>query len=110
MSVIIKGIEMPAVCDDCHFNYDCYRCSAIDGNKGYFFNDEDFDPSCNRLPDCPLIELPKHGRLIDADELMKYELQATLFPKGREAKIDVWTHAVAIGNIVNAETIIEADK
>ena len=68
MSIMIKGMKMPTNCSDCRLNYDCYRCSVIDGDKGYFYNDEDFEPLFNRLPDCPLVELLTHGRLIDADK------------------------------------------
>ena len=54
------------------------------------------------------VELPPHGDLIDRDALLKYELPATLFPNGRRQNPDVWTHAIAIGNIQEAPTVIPA--
>ena len=51
MSVLIKGMEMPQTCDDCFLPL-CYCPYAMkpDGN-------------------CPLVEVPPHGRLIDADTI-----------------------------------------
>ena len=78
MSVLIKGAKLPKSCFGCHlFNLDdrdlwcianhyagCCRVLSkyIDENK--FVNE--------RHPDCPLIEVPPHGRLIDADEFKNY--------------------------------------
>lgn len=60
-----------------------------------------------RAKNCPLVELPPHGRLIDADALLKEaEVPATLFPSGRGLRLEVWTHAVASGDVINAPTII----
>lgn len=49
MSVLIKGMEMPKNCHECPL---LYATSLCDGSK-----------------DCPLILVPPHGRLIDADAL-----------------------------------------
>lgn len=55
MSVIVKGMEMPQNCIECHV-----RCRL-------YLNGRKF-----RHPDCPLIEIPTpHGRLIDADKLLE---------------------------------------
>lgn len=62
MSILIKGVKMP----------DCWNCPCLDGEYG----------ECNilgktikggngRRADCPLIELPGHGDLIDKDELSR---------------------------------------
>ena len=61
---------MPKNCSDCPLEYDQMRCSVA----GYSWYEQDcldigFDPNKDRLPDCPLVELPKH--LIDADRLMR---------------------------------------
>lgn len=69
MSVLIKGIEMPNNCSECNFEYDQMRCQVT----GYNWYDQEyldigFDPNIERLPECPLAELPEHHRrLIDAD-------------------------------------------
>ena len=70
MGVYIKGMEMPKN------GYDCPMCK--DGMCIIPGKDSDgiclsFGPYEEKRPnDCPLIEVPEpHGRLIDADALMK---------------------------------------
>lgn len=71
MSVVIKGMEMPETCDDCpfhiyHSHYE-YVCKATP----LFYPMNLANSKGIRKDWCPLIALPdKHGRLIDADELM----------------------------------------
>ena len=70
MSVVVKGLRMPENCEKCPFlieediDYDiCRQCGA--GKNGYIHEaDTDGFPA-----DCPLVDLGKHGDLIDADEL-----------------------------------------
>ena len=90
MSVLIKGMEMPALCQECDLYIDgaCYA-------KGYRDYQSIMDMS--KPADCPLIEVPTpHGRLIDADELVR-----------------IWQWAKIYSNIepiVNARpTVIEAE-
>ena len=59
MSILIKGINPPKSCYTCSW-YNKVQCPVNDG-KCYY--------RITRHPSCPLIELPPHGRLIDADEL-----------------------------------------
>lgn len=54
MSVIVKGMEMPKNCTGCPI------CCGLP----YQHRDEK-----GRRPDCPLVELPPHGRLGDLDVL-----------------------------------------
>ena len=65
MSVLIKGMKMPKCCDDCDF--------VQHGGKDWCYITEK-DLPC----DCPLIELPDHGDLIDRDALMKHECYVPL--------------------------------
>lgn len=69
MSILIKGIKMPKCCADCPCFYDFISCQALfDGTDD--FSMSGFDEFKERLPNCPLIEVPTpHGRLIDADKL-----------------------------------------
>ena len=99
MGVYIKGMEMPERCWDCDLCYDSFYCRALEVQ---FSNREDFEPSERRLSDCPLIKLPPHGRLIDADAL--YPIYADLLDGG-----DV---KAVIPKIVidTAPTIIEAEE
>lgn len=69
MSILIREMEMPKSC------YDCYFCRIYDEpNQGYFciplFADlHRTDFTKKRIDACPLVEVPPHGRLIDADAL-----------------------------------------
>ena len=57
MSILIKGMKMPTSCDFCRFN----------GAYCYAKGDEN---AHSTLP-CPLIPIPSHGDLIDADKLVE---------------------------------------
>lgn len=66
MSVLIKDMEMPRNCLECKIKaweegFNEYVCpfSGI------------ICLSIGRQDDCPLVELEKHGRLIDADALFR---------------------------------------
>ena len=60
--IYIKGMKMPKNCLDCELcHYEECFCQ-ITGN--------DCKSSKARNEDCPLVEVPKHGRLIDADETL----------------------------------------
>lgn len=65
MSVLIRGMKMPKCCDDCCLLYDCCSCIVT----GYSVAMIKWDTEHKRLPDCPLIEIPDHGDLIDRDAL-----------------------------------------
>ena len=67
MSVIVKNMEMPENCSVCDLCYDAVWCIGTGEGMDY----EKWDKE--RRPDCPLIELPPHGRLIDKDKL-RHEL------------------------------------
>lgn len=72
MSVIIKGMKMPKNCEECTFHstedifFDIVHECEVKNN--YIIKDD-----IHIIPlDCPLIEFPDyHGRLIDADALVK---------------------------------------
>ena len=66
MGVYIKGMEMPTRCMDCPFmvsrdNDDCILQSD-EANANF----KDWD---EMKASCPLVLVPPHGRLIDADAL-----------------------------------------
>ena len=62
MSILIKGMNMPKGCDECTCNSGIY-CNAMPIAFCGYTEDED------RPEWCPLVEVPPHGRLIDADAL-----------------------------------------
>jgi hypothetical protein len=64
MSIIIKGMEMPKHCWQCVLKGEIDECLLIDQSCMAVWGEE------KRLPNCPLVELPPHGRLIDADALI----------------------------------------
>lgn len=65
MSILIKGMEMPKSCADC-FAEQCIGSDFGCGIIGF----EDGNTTCftrERRKDCPLVEVPPHGRLIDVE-------------------------------------------
>ena len=69
--VLIHGMEMPESCSDCFLDYDSIVCMALNKEFPDRSTDVGFHAYCSsRMPDCPLIELQPHGRLIDADALI----------------------------------------
>lgn len=100
MSILIQGIEMP--------KDDEILCIEIKSNGCVYYN---LDLSVNTIANATRV--PPHGRLIDADELKaKQQEDADLFINAytlmEKSRRDEALNAVA--NIVNAPTIIPADK
>ena len=71
MSVLIKGMEMPT---------SCYKCPFLDYEEGFCFASgvkhksgwyesilRPGEIKDGRHKDCPIVPVPPHGRLIDAD-------------------------------------------
>ena len=66
MSVLIKGMKMPEKCGSCDlFHVESpMHCTVVKGHKTVGA------PYGMPRPDwCPLVEIPAHGRLIDADKM-----------------------------------------
>ena len=104
MSVLIKGIEMPKNCFECP-----WRCKVDPENllcriSGEYFEETFSSTIQNRHKSCPLVPVPPHGRLIDADALEKdidkyiggeetrsrfhhwVQVQRTVIPESKEAR------------------------
>ena len=65
MSVLIKGMDMPENCFQCPcLDGEYCVCQAVDSY-------EKIESIKFRPPYCPLVEVPKHGRLVDADAIRK---------------------------------------
>ena len=91
MSVYITGMEMPSCCGECRFLDECGDyplCIITDEQRGYNFRIREL-----RMPHCPLIPIPPHGRLIDAD-----------------AVDTTYSDPEVIETLETAPTIIPADK
>ena len=103
MSVLIK-IDMPKSCP-CELvgvGYDLY-CSFVCGSPARV---KEYDECCqnNTRPAwCPLLEVPAHGRLIDADALIS---------RCKDEKGSYYGHdSAVIGEAVeSAPTVIEAEE
>lgn len=61
MSILIRGMEMPTSCATCKL-FGEYGCPLI-GTVTYALT------RGKRHKDCPLVSVPPHGRLINADAL-----------------------------------------
>ena len=95
MSILIKNMTMPETCEDCPLQHSEYlECKITGENTWDWENAEAKYKSVN----CPLVELPPHGRLIDVSELEK-----RLYDYGTGATLPIdWS------DIANAPTVIEA--
>jgi hypothetical protein len=70
MSVLIKNMKMPENCGCC----DLTIWDSNNGDYRCFFTGKYTSASASdrkRNTDCPLVEVPPHGRLIDADAFLK---------------------------------------
>lgn len=69
-NILIKGMEMPENCAECRF---WSVCECLKDYEDYVSVLESVDDGdLVRDDNCPLVEIPTpHGRLIDADKLMR---------------------------------------
>lgn len=99
--VLVRGMEMPRGCFECILSF-------------MWFNGTEAVLQCNVLeklvsddgskdPDCPLIELPQHGDLIDRDALWEHV---------EDLACNTWVTAsgVPVEALEKAPTVIEATK
>lgn len=97
MSVLVKRMDMPTGCLSCDF------CNVRTGNP-YCIRLMELTPKTTRLAECPLVPVPPHGRLIDADELNDLYT-------GRIIDDEMFVPATVVKqNIEDMTTIIEAEE
>ena len=112
MSYIVKGKDIPQNCRECPL-------AKIRFPDGYYapyaficglINKRCENPKLERIEDCPLVEIPPHGRLIDADALEEYCKRQVRDEWNQKAGAS-WSYAFAeFENIVDdCDTIIEAE-
>ena len=119
MGIYVKGIEMPQICEVCPL---VDRFVTVDFKTITCKVTKKLRPdSCLTRPDsCPLIEVPPHGRLIDADalinefkilqsgrEIFGMELDSSFLSSGQELSTEWYCVEDAIED---APTIIEAEE
>ena len=113
MSVLIKGMNIPQSCMDCKLT-DSENCTCV---LKEFYNDE-YYVGCfekGRAPWCPLVEVPTHGRLKDADELKELFRETITGIATRTDMKGAYEHmirasAMVIEMIDDAPTVIEASE
>ena len=69
MSILIKGAKMPKNCWECLGNDLCVAIAEMGGACPFterVIERNEFDAHSGMHSDCPLVEIPPHGRLIDA--------------------------------------------
>ena len=98
MGIYIKGMEMPTDCHNCPLGFGggCYCGTSAD---------EYICPDHGRAEWCPLIPVPKHGRLIDADALM-HDMDSFV----HKTMVFGGQYVYSEEAIKNAPTIIEGDE
>ena len=113
MSLYIPGVKMPERCWDCPLCYDMMSCRITGLNWYRDTVDLSIDPVEERMPNCPLIEVPPHGRLVDEKQILKlideqrnWEYNKTHSPNMTWSRIvDAFEWIMQM-----AATIIPADK
>lgn len=92
MSVLIKGMTMP---------HNCFLCplSVMNGERVYCEVTKDEVLRAKIAQDCPLIELPPHGDLIDRDEQIE-----------RAWRLNLSTRELIEEMLKTAPTILEAEE
>ena len=114
MSILIKGMKMPTSCRSCRFaGFGGRRCEL---NVCIFTGESQPTLSQKRMSACPLVTVPPHGRLIDADALADvfrgfiamYDScsfsKLSLPEKSRRDELQS-----ALAEVINASTILEAE-
>ena len=101
MAIYIEGMEMPKRCEDCLLcnEYETVAMIAC----GCLVNMRTRELGCVTRPDwCPIMEVPDHGRLIDADALMQQIEHDTPLSAVFEKTMRRYLH--------NAPTVIPASR
>lgn len=106
MSVLIKGMDMPANCIECRFGYDG-KCFA---HQPFWFSTPFKRFIVGEEKDCPLVEVPTpHSDLIDREELLN-DAGGVYTARPEEAqKIQHEINKVLFA-IQDAPTVIEAEE
>ena len=103
MDILIKNMEMPRCCGRCP----CYHaetpiyCQASKGIKVK-------TPYAFVADGCPLVEVPPHGRLIDADRL---PVSTLIHHQANGVEIETLElKLIYLKHLQNAPTVLEANK
>ena len=101
MSVIVKNMKMPKNCGECPFIFSSwgieYYCHLAESSTSAEYVGRE------KMTNCPLIELPPHGRLID----IKSVEEGKFVTVGNDYQR--WWNGALESVIDNAPTVIEAE-
>ena len=103
MSVLIKGQKMPKHCWQCIFKDGDDLCILLDADCMRIWGEE------KRLPDCPLIELPDHGDLIDKDAALRVVCSACYDTKA-ESRIGCDVTCYEFDAMMDLPVVIPAER
>ena len=114
MGVYIPSLKMPQTCEDCVLESYCNLWVDTKRLCGETFTDINSRIEATiRHPDCPLIEVPSHGRLIDADALISVENRTrTYYPKSLDESLirHFILDYITLEQVKTAPTILEAEE
>ena len=115
MSILINGMEMPTSCKDCPLAGD-FKCNLMPSIPALCKEYDMAVQNGKRLNNCPLVELPPHGDLIDRDALIKsLDRLCDRVCQYSKAQRKVMCSACPLGDAFavvedDAPTIIEAEE
>ena len=103
MSVYIKGMEMPKNCLQCPLQGSIADCRLTGKTYNWGLSE--------RPSDCPLIPVPEHGRLIDADALYNNMVKAhNAWREHHEEHKSIVPVVDDETMVLYSSTVIEADR
>ena len=105
MSVLIKDMEMPKSCYACDFSF-----PSTDSEGGVHtictaLQEEILPLLLERQEDCPLVEVPPHGDLIDRDKIWLNDFEIVMCNGDYKEALQMQTK-----KILDAPTVIEAEE
>ena len=107
MSILINGMEMPKKCIECRLMRRCGKDDLDFVCMPASIYVEDLTNAYKPRPDfCPLVPVPPHGRLIDADKIYDAVEQRYRISSGIEHRCE----RDLLDLICSAPTILEAEE
>jgi len=105
MGVYVFDMEMPRSCNECRFSVNGFCRASPKLAVGAAMSKRE------RTNYCPLVYVPPHGRLIDADALTKMCREMQSIEWNKKASPYSWEHAYEEfeNDIFDAPTIIPAE-
>ena len=102
--LLIKGFDMPK---GCYYDEPPYHCPFYDCLKCTILNTYAPARPYKYLPDCPLVEVPTHGELVDRDKLLALMSDEIIQRGGNERSLGI---AWAQSAVEVSPTVIEASE